>query len=143
MTKERQIAYVKHPVSAKKKAELVAKGFRIIDARFKPKGADEIEGGGQKIELGTDSGAGFSDDQLRAAITEATGKAPHHKLGREKLIEAFNALNKPADQDEEASNGLTRREIVADLESMGVEYDDTLPVDDLAALRDLEREKRA
>lgn len=143
MTKERLIAYVKHPVSAKKKAELVAKGFRIIDARFKPKGADEIGGGGQKIELGTDSGAGFSDDQLRAAIKEATGKAPHHKLGREKLIEAFNALNKPADQDEEASNGLTRREIEADLVAMNVEFNAEDALEDLAALRDLEREQRA
>ncbi|MDJ1465662.1 hypothetical protein [Nitratireductor sp. GZWM139] len=143
MTTERQIAYVKHPVSAKKKAELVAKGFRIIDARFKPKGADEIEGGGQKIELGTDSGAGFSDDQLRAAIKEATGKAPHHKLGREKLIEAFNALNMPADQEEEASNGLTRREIEADLVAMNVEFNAEDALEDLAALRDLEREQRA
>lgn len=143
MTKERQIAYVKHPVSAKKKAELVAKGFRIIDARFKPKGADEIEGGGQKIELGTDSGAGFSDDQLRAAIKEATGKAPHHKLGREKLIEAFNALNMPADQEEEAANGLTRREIEADLVAMNVQFNAEDALEDLAALRDLEREQRA
>ncbi len=96
MTKERQIAYVKHPVSAEKKKELVAKGFKIIDARFKPKDAEEIESEVEKIELDTDSGAGLSDDQLRAAITEATGKAPHHKLGREKLVEAFNALNAEA-----------------------------------------------
>lgn len=143
MTKERQIAYVKHPVSAKTKAELVAKGFRIIDARFKPKGADEIEGGGQKIELGTDSGAGFSDDQLRAAIKEATGKAPHHKLGREKLTEAFNALNAQPDPDEEAANGLTRREIEADLVAMNVQFNAEDALEDLSALRDLERKKRA
>ena len=33
------IAYVKHPVSAETKAEIRAKGLRIIDAKFAPKGA--------------------------------------------------------------------------------------------------------
>ena len=31
-----QIAYEPHPVSAERKAELRAQGFKIIDARFKP-----------------------------------------------------------------------------------------------------------
>lgn len=30
------IAYEPHPVSAERKAELRAKGFKIIDVRFKP-----------------------------------------------------------------------------------------------------------
>lgn len=34
--KTEQIAYEPHPVSAERKAELRAKGFRIIDAQFKP-----------------------------------------------------------------------------------------------------------
>lgn len=50
----------------------------------------------EKIDLGTDSGDGFSDEQLRAAIEAATGKAPHHKTGRAKLVETFNALNAEA-----------------------------------------------
>lgn len=29
-------AYEKHPVTAERKAELVAQGFKIIDAKFKP-----------------------------------------------------------------------------------------------------------
>lgn len=53
------------------------------------------EGGG-KVDLGTDSGEGLSDDQLRAAIETATGQKPHHLLGRAKLIEQFNALNAEA-----------------------------------------------
>lgn len=31
-----KIAYEPHPVTPERKAELLAQGFRIIDARFKP-----------------------------------------------------------------------------------------------------------
>lgn len=31
-----KIAYEPHPVTPERKAELVAQGFKIIDARFKP-----------------------------------------------------------------------------------------------------------
>ena len=34
-----KIAYEPHPVSAARKAELRAAGFKILDARFKPLGA--------------------------------------------------------------------------------------------------------
>lgn len=44
-------------------------------------------------KLGTDSGEQFSDDQLRGAIEVATGKKPHHKTGREKLVDTFNEIN--------------------------------------------------
>lgn len=99
MTKERQIAYVKHPVSAEKKQELVAKGFKIIDARFKPEDAEEIEVEVEKIDLGTDSGDQFSDEQLRDMIEQETGERPHHKTGRAKLVETFNKLNAEADDE--------------------------------------------
>ena len=36
-----KIHYEPHPVSAERKAELRAQGFRIIDARFKP--AEEVK----------------------------------------------------------------------------------------------------
>ena len=36
-----KIAYEKHPVSKERKAELRAKGFKIIDARFDPNRSDE------------------------------------------------------------------------------------------------------
>ena len=92
MSKEREIAYEPHPVSAERKAELRAAGFKIIDARFAPEG----EAVDEKIELGTDSGEGFSDDELRSAIEAATGQRPHHFTGREKLIAQFNELNATA-----------------------------------------------
>lgn len=31
-----KIAYERHPVTPERKAELLAQGFQIIDARFKP-----------------------------------------------------------------------------------------------------------
>ncbi|PRD42114.1 hypothetical protein C5748_18365 [Phyllobacterium phragmitis] len=37
-------------------------------------------------------GEAFSDDQLRDIITKASGAAPHHRTGRDKLIEQFNEL---------------------------------------------------
>jgi hypothetical protein len=144
MTNERKIAYEPHPVLPSRKAELRAAGCKIIDARFDPDRqpalAPETAGNG----LGPESGDQFSDEQLRAAIEAATGKAPHHKLGREKLIEQFNKINteRKARQDEEASNGLTRREIEADLTAMHVDFDPRDPLEDLAALRDLHREQR-
>lgn len=144
MTNERKIAYEPHPVSPERKAEMRAAGYKILDARFDPDRqpvlAPETAGNG----LGSESGDQFSDEQLRAAIEAATGKAPHHKLGREKLVEQFNKLNAEynARQDETAGNGATRREIEADLTAMNVEFDPREPLEDLAALRDLHREQR-
>ena len=72
--------------------------FEIIEDVSAPKGRRIVRKGGtpsapEAIGLGVDSGDQLSDDQLRAAIETATGKAPHHKLGRDKLIEQCNALN--------------------------------------------------
>lgn len=39
--KEREIRYEPHPVTPERKAELVALGYRIIDARFKPAAESE------------------------------------------------------------------------------------------------------
>ncbi len=142
MTKEREIAYEPHPVSPERKAELRKAGYKIIDARFDPDAKPAPTSGEAPAGIGTNSGDQFSDDQLRAVIKEATGKAPHHKLGRDKLIEQFNALNAAAHQEETACNGLTRREIEADLTAMEVEFDPNDALEDLAALRDLSREER-
>ena len=35
-----KIAYERHPVTPERKAELLAQGFQIIDARFKPADAE-------------------------------------------------------------------------------------------------------
>lgn len=190
---DKPVVYEPHPVSAARKAELVAQGYRIVDAIFAPPGvvrpvtekgklldagdpaslaaskgpggrwfvkrgneivtgpfeteadakkAAGIEGG--KIDLGTDSADQFSDEQLRAAIEAATGEKVHHKTGREKLIARFNEINaeNAARQDEKAANGLTRREIEADLEGEGIEFDPREGVEDLLALRDMAREEQ-
>ncbi|MDO4693674.1 MAG: hypothetical protein Q4A62_03475 [Eikenella sp.] len=36
MNREREIHYEPHPVSPTRKAELVAQGYRIIDAKYRP-----------------------------------------------------------------------------------------------------------
>lgn len=37
------IVYEKHPVTAERKAELRAQGFKIMDARFKPEEVEQEE----------------------------------------------------------------------------------------------------
>lgn len=37
---ERPIVYEPHPVSSERKAELLAEGFRIVDAKYKPPADD-------------------------------------------------------------------------------------------------------
>lgn len=96
MSKERKVIYEPHPVSAERKAELVAAGYKIIDARFAPKGEGEEVADEDTVDLGKSSGDQFSDDQLRGAIEAATGQKPHHMLGRAKLIAQFNELNAKA-----------------------------------------------
>ncbi len=50
--------------------------------------------------IGTDSGEQFCDDQLRAAIEAATGRATHPQTKRETLIAKFNELNAQAAANE-------------------------------------------
>ena len=38
-----KIAYEKHPVSPERKAELRGQGYKILDARFAPKGEEPVE----------------------------------------------------------------------------------------------------
>lgn len=92
---DHKIAYEPHPVSPERKAQLRAAGYTIVDAVYEPKSYVTVEEADRYFQssLGTDSGDQFSDEQLRAIITEATGKAPHPQMGRKKLIAQFNALN--------------------------------------------------
>lgn len=68
-------------------------------------------------------------DALRARLTRL-GVKFHHKAGEQKLRELLNA------ELDDNSQGLTRREINADLENLKVEYDPDAPRADLLALRE-------
>lgn len=72
-------------------------------------------------------------DRLRARITALGGKA-HHKAGVDKLTEVLNALL------DGTSEGLSRREINADLTALNVEFD---PYGDRTELLKLRDEARA
>lgn len=108
MTKEQKIAYVVHPVSAKMKQSLRENGMKIVDARFAPEDAKIINPHKKRGKaavrqpkasvdgIGTDSATSFSEEQLRAAIEAATGKAPHPSAKLETLTDKFNELNAAA-----------------------------------------------
>lgn len=81
------------------------------------------------------------DDDLRAEYKALTGEDADKRWGDKRIQKEIADLRAKA-QDESASNGLTRREIEADLEGMGVEFDPRDKLEDLAALRDMAREDR-
>jgi hypothetical protein len=66
--KERIKWYEKHPVSAERKAELVGKGYAIIDAKFKPA---DYENPAENDD-GADVGGKLSVAELKSAL-EAKG----------------------------------------------------------------------
>lgn len=66
----------------------------INESDYDPEIHDLLEG-----EEAPVNDAGSSDDglptvdEMRAAISKATGKSPHHNLGRDKLVAQYVALN--------------------------------------------------
>lgn len=85
------------------------RGWHLIDAsRFDP-AVHEVYGSAPAaavqdepvLGIGTDSGEQFSDEQLRAAIKEVTGRSPHPATSREKLVAQFNELNADAAKTDE------------------------------------------
>ena len=72
------------------------KGRRIVRIGASEPAPEKTDATDDNEPLGYDSGDQFSDDQLRAVIEQETGKKPHHKLGRDKLVEQFNELNAAA-----------------------------------------------
>lgn len=86
-----KIAYEKHPVSTERKAELRAKGFKIIDVQFKPSAAaDKIPEADERAlliadlkERGVEFDEDWPTDELRAlSITPAEPQEPTGKRGR-------------------------------------------------------------
>ncbi len=64
-----------------------------------PDAANSAAGEGQAVkdpagsmDPSANPAAALSDDDLRAAITQMSGDTPHHRTGRDKLIETYNAL---------------------------------------------------
>lgn len=92
MNKDKPIHYEPHPVSLERKAELVAKGVRIIDAVFAP--ADRrpgTEGQGKSLKLM------LTAEELRAVLIEA-GVEFDPKAKKADLQALFDALP-PADAE--------------------------------------------
>lgn len=63
MIDERPVCYEPHPVTKERKAELLAEGWRILDAAFKP-----AEEPAQKLEP-------TAEPQVKASATKAAKKS--------------------------------------------------------------------
>ena len=86
MSKDQSIWYEPHPVSPERKAELRAKGYRIIDAAFKPEGYEndgESEEGAKKVTVA----------ELREALTAKGIEIPEgaKKAELQSLLESNGA----------------------------------------------------
>lgn len=79
---ERPIHYEPHPVTPERKAELVAQGFRIMDAKFAPKGAQPVKVIPPIIEDEPEVEA-FIDEAFDAIVAEVA-EAPKPRRGRKK-----------------------------------------------------------
>lgn len=92
MKKERKLIYVEHPVSLEKKKELVGKGYRILDAAFKPAGHVDDEAEESRPAASVSTGPATLDDldkdQLHALAKER-GVNVHHLAGADKVREAL------------------------------------------------------
>lgn len=57
MSKERPIHYEPHPVTPERKAELLAEGYKIIDAVFQPVEAEDVKPDEDKPKRGRKAAA--------------------------------------------------------------------------------------
>lgn len=90
MAKDRAIVYEPHPVSHERKRELMAKGLKIIDARFAPEGYSPPS---EDIGPATEDLDAMSVDELHA-IAKKRGVDVHHKAGADKVREALRQAAK-------------------------------------------------
>ena len=84
---ERPIAYEPHPVSPERKAELVAKGYRIVDARFAPADAEPVVTNVVKPPVIEDNDEAEVAAFIEAAfddMNEELAEAPKPRRGRKK-----------------------------------------------------------
>ncbi|RPD86276.1 hypothetical protein EGK75_09140 [Neisseria weixii] len=87
MSKEREIVYEPHPVSHERKAELLAQGKCIVDAKFAPEGYEPPKNENQNApgsvaklkealeQLGVDIPEGAKKADLQKLYAESTGHA--------------------------------------------------------------------
>ncbi len=80
MNKEPNIKYEPHPVSPERKAELRARGYKIVDLRFAPAGSHAGLANGV-INDGLDE---LDIDALRTLVQER-GVNVHHNAGADKI----------------------------------------------------------
>ena len=139
-----KIAYEPHPVSLERKKTLNAKGYKVMDIAFAPKGAKVVHEPTTDPVVIPDDWENLHWTQQVKLAEAITGRPIEPAEGQTKPAAAQEIIKtaKGDPQDEGASNGLTRREIEADLTAMHVEFDPADKLDDLAALRDLAREAR-
>ena len=68
------IAYEPHPVTPERKAELIAQGYKILDARFAPKGAAAPEPSmPSKTDIATMKKADCLEWLERSGVADADG----------------------------------------------------------------------
>lgn len=92
MNKEPNIKYEPHPVSPERKAELRARGYKIVDLRFAPAGYSAgAKGGlhaGQADDVAKDGLDDLEIDELRA-LAQERGVNVHHNAGADKIRQAL------------------------------------------------------
>jgi len=87
-----------------------------------------------------DDVAAWEADGWASKATKAPKKA---KGDNADLIAAVESILDPLDAPNDDANGLTLRQLRADIAGLGLDVDPTMSAADLLALRDLHREERA
>lgn len=97
MAKDREIIYEPHPVSAERKRELIAAGYKIMDARFAPAGhflpdseeaLSEVTAEVEEVQAESDGLDELDAEQLHA-LAKDRGVNVHHKAGADKVREVL------------------------------------------------------
>lgn len=135
MTKDTQIWYEPHPVTAERKAELRAQGFRILDAAFQPEGHEN------PVVRPV-----ISREVLDAALAELPGNHADPDYVVRGMRNHFGDLFTSEDEAKvrelvrapagKPSEGLKAEEIKAALIAKGIEFKGNASKADLQALLD-------
>ena len=144
---EKPIHYEPHPVSPERKAELIAKGVRIVDVAMAPAGeaeSDEARERAQLIEEFKRISVEFAErlptiHDLRevvagAKLSLAMSKDGHlHQTGLPP-IEPDAQKSEQVTDDGRVPESDERAALIAELKAKGVQFDESWPTDELRAL---------